>query len=364
MTTDPTAAGDSGQARFLTGEAVHLDVRIARVGSRVLARLIDLVVQVVLAQVVTLAISILLVLAGSAGVVELDGALTGITIIITEVVTFVGYPVVLETLTRGRTMGKLVLGLRVVRDDGGPIAFRQALVRGLVGTAIEFPGIIGAPITWVVTLWTMIVNPQSKRIGDQVAGTVVIHERTPAAWGWAPTMPPGLAIWASTLDLAGLDDDLALAVRQFLARNRQIREPARSQLGQRLAQEVAAVTNPPPPAQTPGWAYLAAVHAERHRRAVRQLHVVRSRAAAIWPDLATAMAIPSPPGALVAPYRTPPGSSPTPPAPPVPASPVPASPVPASPVPASPAPAEPAAVIPEPAGSGSGLTLRPPAPPA
>ena len=94
---------------------------------------------------------------------------------------------------------------------------------------------------------------------------MVIHERTPAAWGWVPQMPPGLGEWAATLDLAGLDDDLALAVRHFLARNRQIREPARSQLGQRLAREVAAVTNPPPPPGTPGWAYLAAVHAERHR---------------------------------------------------------------------------------------------------
>ena len=54
---------------------------------------------------------------------------------------FLGYPVAMETLTRGRTLGKMALGLRVVRDDGGPITFRQALVRGLVGLALERPGL-------------------------------------------------------------------------------------------------------------------------------------------------------------------------------------------------------------------------------
>jgi hypothetical protein len=146
----------------------------------------------------------------------------------------------------------------------------------------------------------MIASPQSKRLGDHVAGTIVIHERTPAAWGWVPQMPPELQQWAATLDLAALDDDLALAVRHFLARNRSIREPARSELGRRLAHEVAAVTNPPVPADTPGWKYLAAVHAERHRRAMKQLAAVRSRAATVWPDLATATAAPVPAGAAPA----------------------------------------------------------------
>ncbi|HEX6073984.1 MAG TPA: RDD family protein, partial [Micromonosporaceae bacterium] len=187
---------------------------------------------------------------------------------------------------RGRTMGKLMVGIRVVRDDGGPVTFRHTVTRGLVGATLEWPGFIGAPLTWLASLWLMIASPQGKRLGDYVAGTVVIHERTPAAWGWVPQMPAGLGPWAATLDLTGLDDDLALAVRHFLARNRQIREPARSHLGQRLAREVAAATNPPPPPKTPGWAYLAAVHAERHQRAMRQLATVRSRAAAVWPDLA------------------------------------------------------------------------------
>ncbi len=277
--------GETGQTRILTGEAVHLDVRVARIGSRVLARLIDIVVQVVLVFALIIALGLLALLGAAIGLVAPDSAVLGVIYTVAIVLAFIGYPVLMETLTRGRTMGKLVLGLRVVRDDGGPVTFRHALTRGLVGVAIEWPGFIGAPLTWLATIWTMIASPQSKRIGDHVAGTIVIHERTPAAWGWVPQMPPGMGNWAATLDLAGVDDDLALAVRHFLARNRQIREPARTHLGQRLAREVASVTNPPPPIDTPGWAYLAAVHAERHRRASRQLAAVRSRAATVWPDL-------------------------------------------------------------------------------
>jgi uncharacterized RDD family membrane protein YckC len=284
----PPLAPDAGQTRILTGEAVHLDVRVARVGSRALARIIDMVIQVVLYFVALILFSIITAIAGVVHVIEVDTALGETVLVVVLVVVLVGYPVLMETLFRGRTFGKMILGLRAVRDDGGPVTFRHALTRGLVGVALEWPGIVLPPVTWIATIWTMIVNPQSKRIGDHVAGTIVIHERTPAAWGWVPQMPPGLAEWAATLDLTGLDDDLALAVRHFLARNRSIREPARTELGHRLAREIATVTNPPPPMGTPGWAYLAAVHAERHRRALVQLAAVRTRAATVWPDLAAA----------------------------------------------------------------------------
>jgi len=176
------------------------------------------------------------------------------------------------------------MGLRVVRDDGGPIRFRHALTRALVRVALEWPGVL-PPLTWVPSLWVMLLSPQGKRLGDLAAGTIVIHDRTPASWGWVPAMPVVLAGWAGTLDLTGLDDDLALAIRHYLARNREIREPARSRLGFDLASEVAACTTPPPPPGTPGWAYLAAVLAERNRRAVRRLAQARAVTATVWPEL-------------------------------------------------------------------------------
>jgi hypothetical protein len=80
-------------------------------------------------------------------------------------------------------------------------------------------------------------------------------------------MPPALAAWATRLDLAGIDDRLALAARNYLARVPQLREPYRTRLGEQLAADVLGRATPPPPAGTPAWAYLAAVLAERHRRA-------------------------------------------------------------------------------------------------
>jgi len=323
--------------RFLTGEAVHVDVRVARLGSRVLARFVDIVIQLFLAIALTIAFLFLAALVSATGLFVADDAVFGVIIIVTTVTTYIGYPVVLETLTRGRTIGKMLVGIRVVRDDGGPITFRHALSRGLVGAAIEWPGFIGAPLTWFAVIGVMIASPQGKRLGDHAAGTIVIHERTPAAWGWVPRMPDGLRHWAATLDLTGLDDDLALAVRHFLARNREIREPARSQLGEQLAREVAAVTNPPPPAGTPGWAYLAAVHAERHERSMRQLAAARARTATVWPDLVpTSLTI-------LASAAPGPAHAGTPPAPGMPAPGVPA---PGAPAPGGAAPGTPPAVRP------------------
>jgi hypothetical protein len=171
-------------------------------------------------------------------------------------------------------------------------------------------------------------------------------------------MPPRLAAWAATLDLTGIDDDLALAVRHYLARNRELREPARSRLGYALASEVAECTTPQAPPGTPGWAYLAAVLAERNRRSVQRLIRTRQVTDRIWPELSRAVRapqaqnqavwpvpLPSPPGIPV------PAGTPGPPAPP--ASPRP----PASPAP--PVSAAPPAPSPSPPG-----TVRTPAPPA
>jgi len=274
----------SGSDRMVSGEAVEFDIRIARLGSRALALLVDILAQIGLAFVLYVALVLLLGFGMAGGLI--DGAFIGAAVTVALAIVFIGYPAVLETLTGGRTLGKLAMGLRVVRDDGGPIRFRHALTRALVRTTLEWPGLLMPGVTWVVSLWTMLVNPQGKRLGDLMAGTIVIHDRTPASWGWVPTMPPRLVGWAGTLDLTGLDNDLALAVRHYLARNREIREPARSRLGFSLASEVAACTTPPPPPGTPGWAYLAAILAERNRRAVRRLIQARAATATVWPELA------------------------------------------------------------------------------
>ena len=93
--------------------------------------------------------------------------------IVVLVLIIVGYPVAFETLTRGRSLGKLALGLRVVRDDGGAARFRQALIRGLF-EVVEIWILLGVP-----AIICSLLNSRGKRIGDLAAGTVVVRERTP-----------------------------------------------------------------------------------------------------------------------------------------------------------------------------------------
>ena len=102
---------------LVTGEAVALDVRTAGLASRLLAALIDGVAQFV----ALLLLSLLIGAFGGSGSSAASAALA----ILSLVTAFLVYPVLFETLMRGRTPGKAAMGLRVVRDDAGPITFRR-----------------------------------------------------------------------------------------------------------------------------------------------------------------------------------------------------------------------------------------------
>ena len=241
--------------QLVTGEAVALDLRPAAVPSRLLAGFLDAILQIVL----LLAVGGLATAVGASMSTAAASALT----VLVLVTVLIAYPVAFESLLRGRTPGKAAMGLRVVRDDGGPIGFRQAFVRGLVGAFVERFGIT----FFAGAILTMLLNDKSKRIGDLLAGTVVVQERVAVRGGAVAVMPPQLAAWAASLDLSGLGDDLALSVRQFLSRERDLTAQAREDLGGRLVASVLGVVSPPPPPGTPGWAVLPAVLAERRRRA-------------------------------------------------------------------------------------------------
>jgi uncharacterized RDD family membrane protein YckC len=286
MPADPPAparrtdGAPPGGERLVNAEAVELDVRSARLGSRALALLIDIAAQALL---FLLLLAVLLI-----GLSLMPGDLVDDAFIETAfriglVLVLIVYPATCETLSNGRSLGKLAVGLRVVREDGGPIRARHAFTRSLVGVAVEWPGLIMPLVTWVVSLSAMLFSARGRRLGDLAAGTRVIHERTPATWGRVPAMPPALARWAAGLDLTAVDDDLALAVRHYLARGTAIRQPHRGRLGRELATEVAARVAPPPPHGTPEWLFLTAVLAERRRRAGRRLLASRALTQRMWP---------------------------------------------------------------------------------
>lgn len=257
--TQSTAYGEP----IVTGEAVAVALRPAGIGSRGIALVID--------QVVQLALLLLLVWAATSIGETADTAAAAALILSLFVGVILGYPVGFEALWRGRTPGKAAMGLRVVRDDGGPIRFRHAFVRGLVGVVVDRPGLsVG-----LLALVPMLATARSKRLGDLAAGTMVVQERVPAKIPPPPQMPPPLAGWAAGLDLTQVTDELALELRHFLARAGQLAPWARDEMGQRLHQELVARTGPPPQG-APAWAYFSAVLAERRRREIERLTPART----------------------------------------------------------------------------------------
>ncbi|GGC92776.1 membrane protein [Tersicoccus solisilvae] len=249
---------------IVSGEAVVLELRPATFASRGAGLLID-----VLAQIVLLVALLLLVAPAAQG---MDPAAARILILGLVILVLVIAPITVETLSRGRSLGKLALGLRIVRDDGGSIRFRHAVIRGLLAV-VEILMTAGS-----LALLVSLVNERSKRLGDMVAGTYSVRERVPTRHRPLAETPPALAGWAELADLGRLPDSLARRVRQFQQNLLRLSPESRQRLGAALAAEAAVVVAPAPPPGTPPEDFLAAVMSERRRRDTNRLRAARERA--------------------------------------------------------------------------------------
>ena len=237
---------------LVTGEAVALELPAAGIAIRALSGSLDLLVAGV-------ALWVGLVLA-SLMTQNTDDALADAVMTVLLALVAVGLPTTTETLTRGRSVGKLATGLRTVRDDAGPIGFRHALTRALVGF-VEIWLLFGVP-----ALVCGLVSAKGKRLGDYAAGTYVVRERVHMTLPPPPMMPPQLAAWAAGADIARLPDGLAMAVRQFLMRAPRLSPQARAALGVQLRDDVVGYVSPQPPLGMHPELVLAAVIADRRRR--------------------------------------------------------------------------------------------------
>ncbi|XCM31906.1 RDD family protein [Streptomyces parvus] len=244
---------------LVTGDAVVLGLRPARLPSRALASAIDLAVTFT----VFILVSVLLGIASAA----LDEAAVAAIGVASFLLVLIGGPVAVETLSHGRSLGKLACGLRVVRDDGGPIRFRHALVRGAMGL-VEILLTFGA-----LASIASLVSARGRRIGDVFAGTLVIRERV-AATGRSvavPPPPPWLVGRFAQLDLSGVPDELWSAIRQYLTRMQQLDPGVGRSIAERLAGELVARTGAAAPQGVPAAAFLAAVVHERQSRDARRV---------------------------------------------------------------------------------------------
>jgi uncharacterized RDD family membrane protein YckC len=243
------------QDEILIGEGVRLTSGSAPATLRIASGIIDALIIGLAAYLTISAVSSVLVT-----VAWENEALFNAIVIFLIVFFLVIAPATIETLTRGQSVGRMVAGTRIVRDDGGPIAFRHAFLRALVG-AFEIYGSGGS-----IAVTTSLFSPKGKRLGDYLAGTYALRTRGGTKTLPAVAMPPSLRDWAAKADIRRLPDGLALTARLFLGRVYALRPEARHRLGTLIADEMSALVAPPPPQGTHPETFIAAVLASRRDR--------------------------------------------------------------------------------------------------
>ena len=281
-----TAASPTSSERMIepelliTGEAVALDITPATVVNRMVSGLIDYTVYALGAALSVFAVMGLVIGDGSA--LKEDLALLKALLSLVALAWLVVIPLLVELFSRGRSLGRMVTGARVVRDDGGTVRLRHCLVRTLLAV-VEIWG------TWAVpALCASIVSKRGKRFGDMLAGTYVVREHHRSHAAPPLLMPPELVQWAAGTDLRSLPGGLSLTARTFLQRASSLMPSSRQQLGLDLASQVQGYVSPPPPAGTHPERFLAAVLTERRNREL----VLESRDRRLEEDVLRDMARP------------------------------------------------------------------------
>jgi uncharacterized RDD family membrane protein YckC len=149
---------------------------------------------------------------------------------------FTGYFVVFETVWNGQTPGKRLLRIRALKDTGGPVGFYEALLRNVLRSVDSFPTF------YAVGIISALATAREQRLGDLVAGTVVVRE--PKA---APPSAEALDLEVSDegkefmciVGLERLDEEDFILVRDFLERRRQLAPEHRGELSVAIASKVA-----------------------------------------------------------------------------------------------------------------------------
>ncbi|HJX85003.1 MAG TPA: RDD family protein, partial [Candidatus Angelobacter sp.] len=152
-----------------TPEQVHLEFVLADIGSRFMAALLDWIIQFLLYVA-------LLLIAWVAISISPFHMFSQYPVWLAAIIVFVffciywGYYAVFEIFWKGQTPGKRWAGIRVIKDSGRPINAFEAIARNLVRIVDYFPGMYGVGVV------TMLLNSKNRRLGDFVAGTLVVQE--------------------------------------------------------------------------------------------------------------------------------------------------------------------------------------------
>jgi uncharacterized RDD family membrane protein YckC len=202
-----------------TPEGVTLELVLAGLGSRFLARLLDSLIQIV----IIVGIVFLAFRGDSPGVAQAGGW------ILLFLVMF-AYDVPFEVLNNGRTPGKMTAGIRVVERAGEPIGFVPSAIRNIV-RIVDF-----LPVFYVIGSIAIVASKDDQRLGDMAAGTLVLRDKFP---GLALQLAPPITVSVNAVaswDVSAIDADEVATIRQFLDRRLALSWPVRSHFGNELAQ--------------------------------------------------------------------------------------------------------------------------------
>lgn len=232
------------EVTILTPEKVELSFRLAGLASRAGALLLDLGMWLIGFVAVLLGWSWLCAelsvpqnLAETGFTVILYGALVGLLL----------YFVLMTWLARGQTLGKRMVGLRVIDQNGGAVSLPSAVLRTLLMVADAFPVLL------LVDAVLLFVSTRCQRLGDMVAGTLVVIARQPHKVS-GEAMPP--QAWNPYLEcvhsVSRLDEQDLQAIRTLLSRYPDLDTSLRDRLRAEIWQSVSsrAETQFPPEAST------------------------------------------------------------------------------------------------------------------
>jgi uncharacterized RDD family membrane protein YckC len=205
-----------------TPEGVTLELVLAGVGSRFVARLLDTLIQALL----------IIALAAGVALTSSPGVVRAVARVMMFLVLF-GYDVPFEVLNRGRTIGKVAAGIRVVGTLGEPVGFFTSCIRNIM-RIVDF-----LPVVYVAGVVSMVATPRDQRLGDLAAGTIVVRDRFPGL-GTNASAPPTVAAEAvATWDVSALDQVDLAGIHQFLDRRLAMPIPVRTYFASELAARVA-----------------------------------------------------------------------------------------------------------------------------
>ncbi len=247
-----------------TPEGVSLSVVLAGLGSRFTAYLLDALFQGVALIVFALALGALVRNGGETSSLVASGAFA-----LFAAVDLIGYFVVFDLLWSGRSPGKRITGLRVVRVGGGPVGFWSSILRNVLRLVDVLPSF------YLVGSVLILATPRNQRLGDLDAGTVVVRQRTgavtamgarswadPGQWtapvgggrGWVPTSPAGPGVVPAELahwDVSAVGPNEVMLAGMFLSNRHGYAPEARARLGIDLANRIWPLVAGAPPTLAP-----------------------------------------------------------------------------------------------------------------